>query len=204
MDETGFHIGIGKDQVIITKRKRAHLFSMPENRKSATAIEAISANGRYIPAFLILSGQNHIERWYHIKELNPKAKITLSSSGYTNNKISLSWLEHFHQHAKPMSAKRLLILNGHGSHHTIEFIKFCDAHDIIPFRMPPNLTHILQPLNVAVFQPLKHYYAKALDTIIRDGATNIIKIEFLSCIKGVRKQAFKKSTIISTFQKTGI
>jgi hypothetical protein len=59
MNETGFRIGIGKNQFIITKRKRQHCFGVPENRESATAIEAISASGDYIPAFLILSGQMH-------------------------------------------------------------------------------------------------------------------------------------------------
>jgi len=57
MDETGFQIGVGKDHFIVTKRQRAHYFGIPENRESATAIEAISAGGHYIPAFLILSGQ---------------------------------------------------------------------------------------------------------------------------------------------------
>ena len=45
MDETGFRIGVGKDQLIVTKRKRAHYFGIPENRESATAIECISVNG---------------------------------------------------------------------------------------------------------------------------------------------------------------
>ena len=40
MDETGFRIGAGKDQLCVTKRKRAHLFSMPENREAATAIDS--------------------------------------------------------------------------------------------------------------------------------------------------------------------
>ncbi|KJZ69639.1 hypothetical protein HIM_06024 [Hirsutella minnesotensis 3608] len=70
--------------------------------------------------------------------------------------------------------------------------------------MPPNLTHILQPLDVVVFQPLKHYHAKALDVMVRDGLINITKLEFLSCIQQVRLQAFKESTIRSAFRKTGI
>ncbi|KJK73638.1 hypothetical protein H634G_11103 [Metarhizium anisopliae BRIP 53293] len=204
MDETGFRIGIGKDQLIVTKRKRAHLFSMPENRESATAIEGISAAGRHLPAFLILTGQKHMERWYHTKELDNNTKITVSSSGYSNDEISLGWLKHFIEFATPMSSKRLLILDGHGSHHTIEFIELCEKHDIIPFGMPPNLTHILQPLDVVVFQPLKHYHAKAIDLMARDGITQITKLEFLRCIESVRKQAFKPSTIISAFNKTGI
>ncbi|KJZ69829.1 hypothetical protein HIM_10782 [Hirsutella minnesotensis 3608] len=90
------------------------------------------------------------------------------------------------------------------SHHTRQFIQYCDEHGIIPFGMPPNLTHILQPLDVVVFQPLKHYHAKALDVMIRDGLVNITKIEFLSCIQRVRLQAFKPENIRSAFRKTGI
>lgn len=70
--------------------------------------------------------------------------------------------------------------------------------------MPPNLTHLLQPLYVVVFQPYKHYHAKALDLLIRDGITNITKLEFLGMIQGVRIKAFKDTTIHSAFRKTGI
>jgi hypothetical protein len=65
MDETGFRIGVGKNQFIITKRRRQHYLGVSENRESATAIEAISANGDYIPAFLILSDQMHQAQWYN-------------------------------------------------------------------------------------------------------------------------------------------
>ena len=206
MDETGFRIGIGKDQLIVTKRKRTHYFGIPENRESATAIEAISAGGQYIPAFLIVAGQVHMTQWYAQPELNPDTAIRPTPSGYTNDQVGLEWLEYFDKHTvkKVVGRKRLLILDGHGSHHTKEFIAYCDAHDIVPFGLPPNLTHLLQPLDVVVFQPLKHYHAKALDLLVREGLVNITKIEFLSCIEEVRRQAFKKSTILSSFKKTGI
>jgi hypothetical protein len=206
MDETGFRIGVGKDHLIVTKRKRAHYFGIPENRESATAIEAISASGQYIPAFLILSGQLHMAQWYQQQELHGNTVIGTSSTGYSNDQMSLHWIQHFEKHTVKMtiSKKRLLILDGHGSHHTREFIQYCDDHNIIAFGMPPNLTHLLQPLDVVVFQPLKHYHSKALDIIIRDGLINITKIEFLSCIQQVRIQAFKQSTILSAFRKTGI
>jgi hypothetical protein len=70
--------------------------------------------------------------------------------------------------------------------------------------MPPNLTHSLQPLDVAVFQPLKHYQAKALDIIVRDGCTKITKLEFLLYIQEIRIQAMKEFTFKSAFRKTNI
>jgi hypothetical protein len=70
--------------------------------------------------------------------------------------------------------------------------------------MPPNLTNLLQPLDVSVFQPLKHYQAKALDIIVHNGCTKITKLEFLSYIQEIRIQAMKESTVKSAFRKTGI
>ena len=40
--------------------------------------------------------------------------------------------------------------------------------------------------------------------MVRDGLTNITKVEFLACIQDIRKQAFKVDTIKSSFKKTGI
>jgi site-specific DNA-cytosine methylase len=60
MDETGFRIGMGKDQLIVTQRKWTHYFGLPENRESTTAIECISAAGEFLPLFLILSGTLHM------------------------------------------------------------------------------------------------------------------------------------------------
>jgi hypothetical protein len=105
---------------------------------------------------------------------------------------------------KQQGHKRLLIVDCHGSQHTLEFVEFCDSRDIIPVGMPPYLNHLLQPLDVAVLQPLKHYQAKALDTIIRDECAHITKLEFLAYIQQIRTQAFKESTVKSAFKKTGI
>ena len=205
MDETGFRIGAGKDQLVVTKRDRQHYFGLPENRESATSVEAISAAGEHIPAFVILSGQLHMARWFQ-PELDEDLVVALSPTGYSNDQLSLAWIHHFQEHTakRTQGRRRLLILDGHGSHHTIEFIKYCEKHEIVPFGLPPHLTHILQPLDVVVFQPLKHYYSKELDIMVRDGLTNISKIEFLQCIQQARRQAFKKATISSAFKKTGI
>ncbi|KAF5139507.1 hypothetical protein E5D57_003303 [Metarhizium anisopliae] len=96
------------------------------------------------------------------------------------------------------------IIDGHGSHYTVEFIQYAEDHRIIRFGLPPHLTDILQPLDVVVFQPLKHYHAKALDVLVRDGCLHITKSEFLATIESVRRQAFKVPTIQSAFRKTGI
>ena len=65
-------------------------------------------------------------------------------------------------------------------------------------------THLLQPLDVVIFQPYKHYHAEAVDAATRTGCSDFNKVEFLAAIHSVRRQAFKRSTITLAFRQTGL
>ena len=62
----------------------------------------------------------------------------------------------------------------------------------------------MQPLNVVVFQPFKHWYGKAVNQAFRTGAFKINKMEFLYLIPNVRKRTFKKATIEAAFAETSL
>src|SRR5438034_4904904 len=125
MNEIGFQIGVRKNQLVITKRRQARYLGIPTNRESATAIEAISTSGQYTPAFLILSGLVHLARWYKVKELHDDTAIYVSTTGYSNDQLSLKWIELLHQHSKNKArwAKRLLLLAGYDSYTTWKIIR---------------------------------------------------------------------------------
>lgn len=88
-------------------------------------------------------------------------------------------------------------MDGYGSHNTYEFLEYCEKHNIIPLTFPSHTTHLLQPLNVYVFQPLKHYHSKAVNQAISTGDESFTKVEFLAAFNQFRRQAFKTSTIES-------
>jgi hypothetical protein len=91
---------------------------------------------------------------------------TSSPSGWTNNEIGLAWLEQVFDRKTRLKAQgrwRLLIINGHGSHLTQDFLAFCDENKILLFVFPPHSTHTLQPLDVVCFKPLSSSYSQALD-----------------------------------------
>jgi len=62
----------------------------------------------------------------------------------------------------------------------------------------------LQPLDVVVFQPYKHYHAEAVDQVVRLGDATFNKAEFLAAFQGFRTKAFKQLTLKSSFRKTGL
>ena len=58
---------------------------------------------------------------------------------------------------------RLLICDGHDSHISAEFIRHCIANHIVLLLLPPHCSHLMQPLDVGVFFPLKQAIGITLD-----------------------------------------
>ena len=75
---------------------------------------------------------------------------------------------------------------------------------IIPFILPPHITHFLQPLDVGCFQPNKHYHREAVNEATRMGNRDYNRMDFFADIERIRRQTFKELTIKSSFKKTGI
>lgn len=56
----------------------------------------------------------------------------------------------------------ILFLDGHTSHLTMALSEYCSKNNIILIALCPNATHILQPLDVAFFRPLKMEWKKSV------------------------------------------
>lgn len=153
-----------------------------------------------------MQGVNHLHQWYTHTALPDSYMIATSTSGYTNDTISIEWLKFFEKQtrARQKGAWRLLIFDGFGSHLTVEFIEYCDRYSIIPFSLPPHASHHLQPLDVVCFQPLKNNHKKAVEMATRTGCTEFNKVEFLNAYHAIRMATFKRSTILSAWEKSGI
>ena len=81
--------------------------------------------------------------------------IACTPTGYTNNEIVMQYLDHLIKHSKAGLNKpwKILLLDGHKSHHYKPFQLKAVEHYIKLFYFPSHLMHILQPLNVGIFQP---------------------------------------------------
>jgi hypothetical protein len=99
---------------------------------------------------------------------------------------------------------RLLLMDGHGSHLTYDFLKFCEKLHIIPFCFVPHTTHIAQPLDGHPFQVYKHYFRSQNNHVTQWGGSVHDKSDFLRGIPAVRSDTFKQRTIRSSFVDRGI
>jgi len=181
-DETGFRIGCLLGQIVFTHTEnKAVYISDPENRELVTSMECISASGETIDPMVILQGIIFKEKHFD-NNLDGRTLMAMSESGYTNDMLSYEWIKHFDMQTREKAAgrRRLLIMDGHGSHHTKEFISYCINNKITPYLLPPHTTHLLQPLDIGVFQSFKHHHQEILEESIRFGGIEYEKADFLA------------------------
>jgi hypothetical protein len=205
-DETGFQIGVGGSVKVVTasERRLKPIGVQPGDREWITLIACINAMGWSIPPFFILKAKHHDQAWYHN---NPKDwRIGVSKNGWTTNELGLAWLKHFIQHteARTIGSHRLLIIDGHESHQSLEFQNLCEESKIIALCMPPHASHILQPLDVGCFAPLKRAYKTEINVLADSHINHIDKRTFLATFLAVYDRAISKSNILSSFRATGL
>jgi hypothetical protein len=99
---------------------------------------------------------------------------------------------------------RILVIDGFTGHTGLDFVAYCMRFDIIIVIFPPHSTHILQPLDVGVFQALKNAHQKALQRLLQQGDLHVSRLDFLKAFQDVFNEGFTAHNIMSGFEKTGI
>ena len=99
----------------------------------------------------------------------------------------------------------MLFFDGHFSHMSITLIKRARDLGIHLFCLPPNTTHVLQPLDVGVFGPMEQCWRTILKNYkISTRAANITKEHFPELIKELWKKLLTPEHLKSGFLTVGL
>ena len=207
-DETGFMMGMIKPSMVVTRSDRRGKSKQvqPGNMEWATVISCIGADGFDVSPFILVPGQYHLSNWYTQTSMPASWVIKPTPNGWTDNETSVDWIKHFDQHTKSrrMGGYRMLVLDGHESHRSINFERYCTEQNIIPICLPPHSSHLTQPLDVGCFGPLKTAYGKGIEVLIRSHVTHISKVEFFSAFTTAYKVTMTKGNIAEGFRGAGL
>ena len=207
-DETGFMMGVIYASMVVTRADRQGRSKsiQPSNREWATAIECVNSEGWCLPPFLVVQGVNHLAHWYSQTNLPGDWVIKTTSNGWTDNETGLEWIRHFDQHTKSRAKGdyRMLVLDGHESHKSPAFDEFCKDNKIITLCLPAHSSHLLQPLDVGCFNPLKRAYGRALENFIKSHVNHITKTEFFIAFHAAHVAAMTSQNIQRGFKGAGL
>ena len=207
-DETGFMMGVISTGMVVTssdgraKAKRVQ----PGNREWVTVIQGVNSQGWTVPPFIIVAGKNHLASWYQNSGFPPDWVISVSENGWTTNERGMDWIRHFEKHtrARTVGGYRLLVLDGHESHYSDEFEEYCKENNIITLCMPPHSSHLLQPLDVGCFGPLKKAYGRQIEDMMRAHILHITKDDFFPAFHAAFKETITESNVQGGFRGAGL
>jgi hypothetical protein len=216
MDEKGFFVGINSHTKRIVSKtiwesKERTTALRDGNRAWVTLLACICASEEALPPALIYQDTSGIQlTWVdNLVAKQHQVFISHSATGWSNNNLGLAWLQQVfdcYTAAKARHQWRLLILDGHGSHLTPEFLEYCNANCILLMVFPPHSTHSLQPLDVALFAPLSRHYTEKLTHYLQQtqGLMRITKRDFYSSFWLAWSSTMTPELILKSFQATGM
>lgn len=206
MDETSFYLNPTGGFVIAEKGKHVYATSTNSDKENVTTLITVNAVGDYAPPLTMYKFERIPSAYY--KAAPPHWGIGKSKNGWMTAE---SFYNYFEKVFYPFLLEKqytlpvIVFLDGHSSHLSLQLSRFCRDHSIIIVCLYPNTTHILQPLDVAFFFPLKCHWKKALRTwrLEHDGM-EVRKQDVPALLYQILITVPFKTTIINGFRKCGL
>ena len=196
----------GVNVVINSELKKAYT-AQPGRQDWVTVIECISASGMSISPYVIFKGEHLVSSW--IPMTPPTGwQFTTNISGWTNNFHGIQWIQHFDKATSAQLTSpdeyRLVLCDGHDSHVSGAVAAYCLQHKIILALLPPHSSHLLQPLDVGIFAPLKMAISQRQTQLYRSGFRRIQKVEWLEHYIEARRVAITEKNVLSAWRGAGL
>ncbi|CAK1602061.1 unnamed protein product [Parnassius mnemosyne] len=165
MDETGISTTSNKPPRVLSikGKKQVGIIASAERGQLTTVIGCCNAAGSFLPPFLTFARKKMQPRL--LDGAPPGTQGTCTPSGWTSGEVFLDWMHFFVEHVRPSADKKvLLLLDNHESHKYYPALEYASKNSVIILSLAPHTTHKMQPMDVAVYGPLKTYFEREINT----------------------------------------
>ena len=204
-DETALTTVHRPHKIIATKgSKQVGAVTSHERGQLVTTCCTINALGNTIPPFMVFPRVYF--KAHMLKGAPPGTGGSAHPSGWMTSVSFVSYLKHFIKYSHcTLDQPALLILDNHESHVSLHSVDLRKASGVVMLTIPPHCSHRLQPLDVAVYGPLKRYYSNACTSWLHTNPGFPMSImDIASCLGASYQSAFTPNNILAGFRHTGI
>ena len=156
-DETGLCLDATSKKVLAWRGTKAvYEVGGGSGREYITVLGCGSADGVKLPPFVVYKVKNFWARW--TKGGPAGATYNVSDSSWMEKSNFCEWFGHTFSPAVShllATGPVVLFFNGHGSHIDFELVSLALKHNVILMCFPLHASHVLQPLDVSCYGPLK-------------------------------------------------
>lgn len=220
-DESGFMQGVAETGRVIGLAGAGGQHVLRHiNRETTTVLVTICADGTSLPPLVIFKGKHFQVSWNRNNPLgcrsvfashlstndSPLCSLAHSENGWITQELGVGYLQTFIDETKEKckGRTRVLLVDGHTSHCTYEFLKLAADNNIIILCYPPHATHVYQGLDVACFGTMKKYWHEACEAYESVANKRVSKAKFLEVFADPYRKAFTSDLIKSAFRRTGV
>ncbi|RHY84790.1 hypothetical protein DYB35_010146 [Aphanomyces astaci] len=214
VDETSFQTKGSSKKVVAVRGSKNVWKGKEKSSYHLTIVAAVAADGTPVPPAFILPGKSCATT---VLDTCPvaDAMITSSPKAFMNADLFDGWLECFGEWKLRQRAARpaVLVLDNCSSHLSVNSLPICEAYGICLVRLPANATHLLQPLDVALFRTFKRKIScgvtqclQAMDsmTLPRDAAIKIAGEAFNTVFPAMDDPKKVNTAVANGFRTCGI
>jgi len=161
-DETNLTDDPGRKKVIVKRGCKYPERVMNSSKSSTSLMFAGTADGKLLDSYVVYRAERMHDTW---TMGGPKGtRYNRTKSGWFDMACFEDWFKKIIlPYAKSHPGKKVLIGDNLSSHLSLDVITKCEEHDISFIFLPPNSTHLTQPLDVAFFRPMKIGWRKILE-----------------------------------------
>lgn len=205
LDESSFCVDPSKTKVVGKIGVPSTRTVSGPGRENTTALFACSAAGLKLPPLLIFKGKSVWSEWVPAKGTDfPNTSYAATKKGWMESDVFVNYIKRTFIPNIGTERPILLIYDGHSTHITFEVIELAMQEKITILKLPPHSSHLLQPLDLAVFRSIKCAWdAKLVKWQRLHPGLKIPKKEFSQLLGQVWLEA-KPDILTNGFKKAGI
>ena len=148
-------------KVICRKGRKRVERKINHSRASVSIMYSGFADGELLPPMVVYKSKNVYTNWTNG---GPDGTIyDCTSSGWFDFHTFENWFFKIYlPRAKEKVGPKILIGDNLSSHFSFDVVEACKEYNIRFISLPPNSTHLTQPLDVCFFRPAKRHWRKVL------------------------------------------
>ena len=201
-DESGFSLCPKSGKVVAPKGAKDVYSVTGNNKQQVTTLCAIGAAGGIIPPMHVYPGERFA---YNPLEGGVEgAYLGKSQNGWMTQELFFGWISRHFATKIPSDRPVCLLVDGHSSHIDLDVSNFCQQDGILLYCLPPHTSHVLQPLDVGFFSPLKLSWKVAATEYQQTEGRAVNKQSFAKVFRSAYLRVVKLSTIVNAFRACGI
>ncbi|KAJ8870150.1 hypothetical protein PR048_029162 [Dryococelus australis] len=136
----------------------------------------------------------------------PGCQAACTDDGWINAEVFLQWHQFFVEQVRPRPERKVLLIFGkHEPQKCIKTLDFAKENNVLFLSFPHHTTHKMQPLDIAVYGPLKLCFEQAICTFQKNHPGRIVNQYDVAILKYADENSFASAkNAVSGFRSSGI